>query len=408
MVNRFVLLFVFVLLVAGCDIISGVENLPTAVSSPISFTAVPTVNPEPVPPTAVETMETVRDTAVPARDPIVLTAQLKGIDAPRTLAKTPLYQTGDVASFWYSELNSNQSLQIDAELVYQSHELSMWVEVGEDVDQEALLAAAQQIETEILPRTRAVFGEEWRPGVDGDPRVHILHLGDVGGVAAAYFAVKDEFVTAVNPYSNQREMLYVNLDALTPGTPRYLATIAHEMQHLIQWHTDGNEEAWLGEGLSELASELNGFPAGRQSTYAARTDIQLNDLSHDVGDVSSHYAAASLFVLYLYDRLGQEFMQALVAHPENGLKGIDAALQQFDRTLTVEDIFADWLVANYLTSIGRGEGVYQYDSLTLPDLARVDYSRFPQNQTDTVSQFGADFIEINSTKPVAVTFTGTQ
>ncbi len=386
----------FLLLLVGCG------RSSTAVSPP------PTINSQPVPTDVLETLSRLQDRAVPMADPVQLTAQLRGIDAPRTVADPKIYTVGDVESFWYAELNSNQSVQTEAELVYQSEALSMWVEVGKEVDQAAVVTAAEQIESDILPTMRAIFGEEWRPGVDGDVRIHILHLGDLGGVAAAYFAVKDEVVTAVNPFSNQREMLYINLSSMQPGTGLYLGTVAHELQHLIQWSNDSNEEAWLGEGLSELASELNGFPANRQATYAARPDIQLNNLSQEPDVVSAHYAAATLFTLYLYDRFGQDFMQAVVQHPKNGLAGITAVLTQFGYDFSAEDVFADWLVANYLSSVGRGEGVWQYDQLQIPELARTEYGRFPQSQSSSVSQFGADYIQINSNKPVTVVFTGTQ
>lgn len=383
-------------------ILVGCSALPTAVSPQ------PTVNSQPVPSQAVDVLAALQTAQIPERDPVLLTAQLRGIDAPRTVAETKSYHVGDVESFYYSELTSNETKQIEAELFYHSVELSMWVEVGQRVNRQTLAAAALRIESEILPTTRAVFGEEWRPGVDGDPRVHILHVGDLGGVAAAYFAVKDEFVTAVNPYSNQREMLYINLSAMRPGTDAYLGTIAHEMQHLIQWYTDRNEDSWLGEGLSELASELNGFPANRQQTYAQRPDIQLTTVSHEPDVVSSHYAAATLFTHYLYDRFGQAFMEAVVQHPENGLLGIDAVLAEFEYEFSAEDVFADWLVANYLTSIGRGEGIYQYEQLSMLELAQVEHGRFPQAATSTVNQFGADFIKLESDEPLTVVFTGTQ
>ncbi len=380
----------------------GCSRVQTAVSPQ------PTVNPQPVPSQAVEVLAVLQNAPIPERDPVLLTAQLRGTDAPRTVTATKSYKVGDIESFYYSELTSNETEQIEAELLYHSDELSMWVEVGQRVNRQALAADALRIESEILPTTRAVFGEEWRPGVDGDPRVHILHVGDLGGVAAAYFAVKDEFVTAVNPYSNQREMLYVNLSAMRPGTDAYLGTIAHEMQHLIQWHTDRNEDSWLGEGLSELASELNGFPANRQRTYAQRPDIQLTTVSHEPEVVSNHYAATTLFTHYLYERFGQAFMEAVVQHPENGLQGIDAVLAEFEHDLTVEGVFADWLVANYLTSIGRGEDVYRYEQLSMPELVQVEHSRFPQTETTVVNQFGADFIKISSDQPITVVFTGTQ
>ena len=321
----------------------GCSGLPTAVSPP------PPIDPQPASTEAIDSLMALQNAPIPERDPVLLTAQLRGIDAPRTVAETKSYTVGDVESFYYSELSSNETKAIEAELIYHSDELSMWFEVGQRVNRQQVGTAALQIESEILPQTRAIFGVEWRPGVDGDPRVHILHVGDLGGVAAAYFAVKDEYVTAVNPYSNQREMLYVSLRAMQPGTAAYLGTIAHEMQHLIQWHTDRNEDSWLGEGLSELASDLNGFPANRQRTYALRPDIQLTTLSHEPDVVGSHYAATTLFTQYLYDRFGQPFMEAVVQHPENGLQGIDAVLVEFGHELSAVDVFGDWLVTNYLS-----------------------------------------------------------
>ena len=390
-------LFAFILLFfVGCS------ALPTAVSPQ------PTVNPHSASTEAVDSLTVLQEAIIPERDPVLLTSQLRGIDAPRTATDVETYAVGDVASFYYSELDSSQTLQTDAELLYQSDALSMWVEVGERVDVDDLIVGAQRIETEILPTTRAVFGEEWRPGVDGDARVYILHVGDLGGVAAAYFAVKDEVVTAVNPYSNQREMLYINLSTMKPGTDRYLGTIAHEMQHLIQWHTDRNEDSWLGEGLSELASELNGFPANREDNYAHRPDIQLTTMNHDPAVVSSHYAAATLFTQYLYDRFGQTFMEAVVQHPENGLQGIEAVLAEFGFAASANEVFGDWVVANSLTSLGRGFDVYQYARLQIPELERTEHGRFPLTETATVHQFGADFIQINNEALVTVVFTGTQ
>ena len=69
------------------------------------------------------------------------------------------------------------------------------------------------------------------------------HVADLGSTAVAYFSASDEVVTAVNPYSNQREMLIISLDDAALGSDAYYATIAHEWQHAIQWHTDPNETA---------------------------------------------------------------------------------------------------------------------------------------------------------------------
>ncbi len=60
------------------------------------------------------------------------------------------------------------------------------------------------------PTNREFFGSEWKPGVDSDPRLHILHARGLGENIAGYYSSADEYSQQVNQYSNEREMFYIS------------------------------------------------------------------------------------------------------------------------------------------------------------------------------------------------------
>lgn len=382
--------------------------IPSCRQTPINAPDIP-LRLTPPPLAAYDTLTAVSQASIPPRDLVQLTQTVRGIAAPRVVATEPAsYQVGDVAPFWYKNLDTQENVQIEAELRYRSVLLNMWFEADVQVNEADVLAAANQIEQAILPINRGYFGIEWQPGVDGDPRLNILHIGKIGGVATAYFLPEDLVVTAVNPFSNQREMLYVNLDKVTLNTDEYFTAVAHEHQHLIQWHTDPNEAAWLNEGMAELAAQLNGYLPSRAQDYVNATDLQLTNLSQSPEVVAGHYAAATLLVDYFYGRFGTELTHQLVQHPENGAAGFTAVFQQNNIPLTFTDLFADWLVTNYLNSIGREQPAYSYASFSLPTIPAQTVRRFPSSLSGSVYQFGADYLEIDSNQPVTVQFTGSQ
>ena len=340
---------------------------------------------------------------IPSRDLNSLNEALRG-QQPSPV-ELPYYEVGDVALFWYKDLATNTNQRINARLVYRSAGLNMWVQEGARINEAEMVRAGQHIESQIIPTNRALFGHELGAEAGSSHvQVNILHLQRLRGIGIAYYSAADQVSTAVNPYSNQRPMLYVSLQAAAVGSDRYFATIAHELQHMSHWHQDRNEDAWLSEGLSELAVHVNGYPTGRESAYAAQPDVQLTTLQHDPDVVAGHYAAAFLFSAYFHDRFGNEAVQALVRHPANGAAGFTAVLTELGTGLTFDDLFAQWLAANYLSSIGRGEGVYRYESIALPPLQTSTAS---QVET-TVSQYGADYWRLTGSEPVTLIFTGTQ
>ena len=375
-------------------------------------TPVPRIVRTPLAPAEHTTEELLAEVEVPERDMVKLAARLKKLDRPIPVVVNetpPHHEVGDREVFWVSNQDTKEHFTITATLRCMTPHVYMWVEEGCEVDQEALEKSARRFEERTYPTNRAFFGSEWTPGVDNDPHLSILHARGLGEAVAGYYSAADEHSHLVNPYSNEREMFYINLDNVQPGTDFYDGVLAHEFQHMIHWALDRNEDTWVNEGLSELASYLNGYSVGGADFFYSRApDTQLTTWPDGPGEAGPNYGASYLFMAYFLERFGEEAMRAVVAHPANGIAGFDAVLAE--RGLRFEDVFADWLIANYLDDPKLEDGRYGYRELdVLPPRLDQTHDRYPVQRSTTVHQYGADYIELSQpTEPidVAIEFKG--
>ena len=209
------------------------------------------------------------------RDPYLLAQQLRHLDVMATSSgeRASPPKLGDQERFWLSNLDGGETYEITATLRAISPHLYMWVQDGVAVDSGALDRSAQTFEERIYPVSHALFGSEWSPGIDRDEHISVLNAEFTG--ASGYFSNADEYPRQVNPYSNEREMIYINLLHRTPGTDLYSRTLAHELQHLTHWYADRNEDAWVTEGASELAEVSCGFGPQDVTAFMRNPDIQL-------------------------------------------------------------------------------------------------------------------------------------
>jgi hypothetical protein len=204
-------------------------------------------------------------------------------------------------------------------------------------------------------------------------------------------------------------MFYINLDNASPGSAYFDGILAHEFQHMIHFAMDRDEDAWVNEGLSELAAQVTGHDVGGSDyAFSRAPDTQLTTWSA-LEDAAPHYGASYLFLTYFLEQFGAQAVQQLVAEPLNGRAGFDAVLarigpegQQF------EDLFGDWLVANYLDDTHKAGSRYGYTDLSieLPDHA-ARHTDFPSYTLGTVSQYAADYILLEGKGDLTVEFTGT-
>lgn len=409
---------------------SGPATLPPAVATPPTRAAEPTRGADgprpaaPVPPTqatssapgaAVASATPEPDIAArlarttpPGRDLYALTERLKKIPGPipHVVSRVPEpHKVGDKATFWINDQSGKRYYEMVAVLRYITDHVYMWVEDGVNVNDDAIRRSADIFEKRIYPTTHQYFGTEASPGIDGDRRLTILNgrIPDVGG----YFSSADTYPTVVNPYSNQHEMFYINIDGYPIGTAGYEGTLAHEFQHMIHANYDRSETSWINEGLSELSARLNGYGGSRfAGAFSANPNTQLTTWTEG-NSTGPHYGAAYLFASYSFDRFGADFIRDLVAEKAEGIAGYENTLKKHNIPMTFEQVFQDWVVANYLDDPKLAAGRYGYPDIEVPKPKIADtLEQGSAPREGSVAQYGAEYLRVAGREPLTLDFAG--
>ncbi len=320
------------------------------------------------------------------------------------------YQVGDVHTFWMGDEENQRYWQIDAELKIETDHTYVYVSQGTTVDMDKLRKAADLFESQIYPTDRHYFGSEWTPGIDNDPHVTILVTDQMPAGIAGYFSSGDEYPQTMKGYSNEREMFYITSSYLN-DTDQFGQVLSHEFQHMIHWNMDRSEALWVNEGLSLLAEEVNGYPSvlgGWQ--FWLDPDIQLTNWAEDPSDRTRNYAASKLFLSFLGEHYGgYEVLGRLSADDAYGIDGIDNLLRAEGYEVSFDDVFADWAVANLLNDETLEDGRYSYALRGNSSKPRFVASlKQAGDYASWVSQFGADYIEIDPGAGRTVVFEGAE
>ncbi len=344
----------------------------------------------------------------PTADLADIARRYKNVAPADNLGRT--WQQGDIDIFFYTEQQSETQQQAEARAVYASDKLIMWVETGVRISEQDVIDAAQTLENEIFPTTRALFGQEPFPGIDQNSAIHILHIGDLGGSTIGYFSGKDQYPQSVAANSNQREMFYLNLEFVDIGSDDYFDVVSHEFLHMIQWNIDRNEQTWINEGLAELSTTINGYGGSDfLPSYLNNTDTSLTGFNYEGGD----YAAAWLMMAWLKEKYGDEFVRQLVQEPENGVRGVNTLLETQDPSVNFAEIYADWMVAVYGVAHNLDlSNNYEFESVA-PYFRRAQtikpiQPRMEERIETTVGQYASDYWRIPADQPYSILITTTQ
>lgn len=371
---------------------------------------------------ASDTQKMLDEALIPQSDLREIAMRLKGIaDIPEVVSTTPAdHQEGDEVEFNASNTDSHEHFKVTARLIYRTENAYFFAENGVSANRSDVKRLLDAFQEKMYPTNREFFGSEWTPGVDGDPRLYILYARNLGSNVAGYYSSADQYARLAHEFSNEKEMFYINADAVSVDDDYLYSTLAHEFQHMIHWYHDRNEESWMNEGASELATLLNDYDAGGSDySFVSAPDLQLNTwVGSSHPDFSSHYGAAFLFMTYFLDRFGNEATQALVADPANGMRAVEKVLADRNLTdpltgapITAQDVFADWTVANYLGDSSIGDGRYDYQTYasapTISDPTET-FRSCPVEHTATVSQYAADYYEVRCRGSYTLSFSGSQ
>lgn len=189
----------------------------------------------------------------------------------------------------------------------------------------------------------------------------------------------------------------------------FFSTTIHELQHLIHADNDSAEESWLNEGMSTFSEYLGGYGHGEGSInfYLDHPENSLvNWDEHRVTETGpetiADYGQVYLFTLYMYDKLGKEFIRDLAKHPVQGLTSVNEVLKAHGSSLDFEQLYQNFITAVAIdSSESDHSGDFDIDSIDLralpvdsegtPRGMTVNYEKAVTYEKEGVPAWGGDF-----------------
>ena len=353
------------------------------------------------------TADALAHTQIPLRNLYEIVPRLKKNLALLTPVPTPAPRTrkvGDKDTFFVVQNASTGSYRtVTATLQIITPNAYFWTEDGLTVDATALKQSADFWESNIYPTDLKYFGMSGR-GLDGETRIHILNTSFQD--AAGYFSSEDTYPRAFSPYSNERNMIYMNAQDVPPGKNEYNGDLGHEFQHLIHNYQAKYKTSWIDEGMGDLAIKVNGFPVlGVTDMFAQHYNTQLDTWTSS----GEHYAASYLFFDYAAQRFGPDFIQVVIHAPAEGVNGVQAVLDQRANGTRFNDFFSDWAVTNYLNNSSVENGRYAYNNENTFQVTHIpSISQYPVTRTIQMNEYTGSYTTFQPTNPsVTLNFTGT-
>jgi len=305
--------------------------------------------------------------------------------------------------------------EIDAELMAVGDHAYFWFERGSSIDNPSTNQLQQMADgfDDIYSQVIAIFGSEDNPGIDGDPRIHIVNA-DPGTVCdeanycglLGYFSASDIVPAQYDANSNEREMFVMNGRQF--GTVGYLDTLAHEFRHMVESNYDAGDIDWAVEGSAVLAQDLLGYPEDsiyRANVFLQNPDQQLN--SWPENDTTPAYGQGYLLNRYIYNRLGPDMYREFATHPASGLDAVTAVATQNNLDFTGDELWLDWLVALAIhDQPGAGKKYELRDGI---ETAVPTDIHSGQGIDDTVHQYASDYYQLSGdNKTYTIEFQGNE
>ncbi|MCG3254416.1 MAG: hypothetical protein KAX09_11200, partial [Candidatus Heimdallarchaeota archaeon] len=221
--------------------------------------------------------------------------------------------------------------------------------------------------------------------IDGDPKVTIF-IANLNGAGGLYLQ-KDELANST--YSNLREMIYIDYRLGTREGA--LMTIMHEFNHLIWFNNEMDEGHFLLEG----AAEFSIFYAGYTSDWGNITGhTNLFSENHQRSLLSFHlnnhaplpedYGQSYLFILYLVEQYGIDFLSNLVMAQLDGPLGVDYALNETGSTAKFNDVFLDWITACTIDSEDPSLSNYSFTNVGFTVVPDDEIQNYPYQKNDVL------------------------
>lgn len=314
--------------------------------------------------------------------------------------KLGLNKIGAIRIFFTREnvLGESGFVSLDALLVAESNLVEVWVDTTEwniNVFQSDIDKLVNSFENETpsasIDPNQGILAIEMQylgspPDIDGNGKVIILIL-DINddydaasnpAFVAGYFDQADQLIPSHRQASgNFGDLLYIDSNPGKLGSSLILSTAAHELQHLINYNYDTNEDPWLNEGLSEYASLLTGYSGRGFGRFLSQTNRGLLTWDNLIQD----YSRVGLWVTYTAMRLGLDAIKMLVQDDSNGKLSAENVISTFLPGKSFSDYIYEWTIANLIDDISIKDGEFGYPDIDIP-------APIPKNQYFTLPVTG--------------------
>lgn len=249
---------------------------------------------------------------------------------------------GTVETFWVYDFGTSQNRQTEATLQYNGVKCEVWAENTTTLTQARAKTICDEFDAVIHPLVTTNFYAE--SDINGDGKIALL-FADLGGFAAGYFTQGDYYDQSEYPYSNERDMIYLEITMDNGGA---LNTIAHEFEHLCysnrnyliegDYYSGDLVNRWIDEGLATASQHLY---EGTQAdwVYVFNTDPYNQPVADgngfllwdydDHNRVYSDYALTYAFFQYLRLQATSQsgIYQALIENANNNWMGVEDIIQ---------------------------------------------------------------------------------
>jgi hypothetical protein len=299
---------------------------------------------------------------------------------------------GTRKTFWATDLTTAPNYkyyQVNAELLYEGAFCLIYADVKSSVSLTQARSIANEYDYNIHNKVTDSFGTI--RDLDRNGKVTFLLLDIQDGYipmtspsyTGGYFYSMDMYSKSTYPHSNETDMLYLDTYPTNVGSESFFATMAHELQHLIEYsqttaQSRAAKDTWINEGLSTAAEYLyGGDPSNRIADYVLDYYGSMrygNNFfvwdgfweSPSAGarqDTVANYDTAYLFFQWLRIQAsnGKGIYKDIMANNYGDYRDVfDAALSRFpaDSVSYWPELMRDWLLSNY--AYKRSNGIIGY------------------------------------------------
>ncbi|MBD3182223.1 hypothetical protein GF312_08020 [Candidatus Poribacteria bacterium] len=313
----------------------------------------------------------------------------------------PAYKIGDIKNFYSYNMANNSQYLVKASLRGVSDKAYIFVESGKAVTKSKVNSLLDAFEN-IYESITGHFGPP-PDSIDGDPRIYLLLLDILDGNPAdgirmvGYYSPINQYKnTQLRRWSNQKsnevEILYIDYISLNNAKLLAESVLTHEFTHMVQWARDPRESIWVNEGIAVYSEGLLGYNTrSRISAFEIDSDTSLISWSGKIAD----YGAAYLFITYISEQFGGvSAVEAIIRNRAVGVNGIKKALSGLGKSISFDNLFSNWVVANYLDDPELSEGEYGYSGINIKIRPSDTEEAYPiASKNSQIKTWSAKYIE---------------